>query len=314
MELQRLFLFALILNPLKMIYTEKHNTVFMLCRGDRDRSIDFALFSAFRYFSLPPEEREKTGTIDPMCELFPKQVSCYYSRYGMGGGLDSRHAMCVLGHNIMNDKVFLLIWVWHWVLVLIGINRAITRSFQLISAKVRYFLIKVKMDRYFKNNRHIKHIMHYVMNCSIGDWFVLYQMSKNLNKRYFAEFLALVAMTVDPDPNIEAEEPEIHLSPEEIERIKSSSSSNDGSSSKNKSGESTDEDDEDEGDDEDGEKKSSFLMNMSEDIEGCDGGGGGGGSSLTGKQRMLIKLGKKAKSANKGAMMAAMAAKRARRK
>ena len=231
----------------------------------------------------------------------------------MGGGLDSRHAMCVLGHNIMNDKVFLLIWAWHWVLVLIGINRVVTRFFQLTSAKVRYFLIKVKMDRYFRNNAHIRHIQHYIKNCSIGDWFVLYQMSKNLNKRYFAEFMALVAMTVDPDPNIEAEEPEIHLSPEEIERIKSSSSSNDGSS-KNKSGESDDEDDEDDGDDEDGEKKPSFLMNMSEEIEGCESGGGGGGSSLTGKQRMLIKMGKKAKSANKGAMMAAAAMKRARRK
>ena len=99
---------------------------------------------------------------------------------------------------------------------------------------------------------------------------------------------------------------------EEIERIKSSSSSNDGSS-KNKSGES-DEDEDGDGDDEDGEKKTSFIMNMSEDIEGCEGGGGGGGDSLTGKQRMLIKLGKKAKSANKGAMMAAAAMKRARRK
>ena len=282
-----------------------------LVRGDRTPDNVFVPFSPFRYFSMPPEEREKSGTINPMCELFPKQVSCYYSRYGMGGGLDSRHAICVLGHNMMNDKVFLLIWAWHWVLVVIGLNRAITRTFQLTSAKVRFFLIKVKMDRYFRNNAHIKHICHYIKNCSIGDWFVLYQMSKNLNKRYFAEFLALVAMTVDPDPNIEAQEPEIHLSPEEIERIKSSSSSNDGSS-KNKSGDSDDDDDDD--DEEEGEKKTSFLMSMSDDIEGCEDGGGGGGSSLTGKQRMLIKLGKKAKSANKGAMMAAAAMKRARRK
>merc|ERR1712037_565366 len=135
------------------------------------------------------------------------------------------------------------------------------RFFQLTSAKVRFFLMKVKMDRYFRNNAHLKHIQHYIVNCSIGDWFVLYQMSKNLNKRYFAEFLALVSMTVDPDPNIEAEEPEIHLSPEEIERIKSSSSSNDGSS-KNKSGESDEDEEEDEGEEEDGAKKTSFLMNI----------------------------------------------------
>ncbi len=31
---------------------------------------------------------------------------------------------------------------------------------------------------------------------SIGDWFVLYQMSKNLNKRFFAEFLALLSVKV----------------------------------------------------------------------------------------------------------------------
>ncbi len=32
---------------------------------------------------------------------------------------------------------------------------------------------------------------------SIGDWFVLYQMSKNLNKRFFAEFLALLSVKVE---------------------------------------------------------------------------------------------------------------------
>ena len=125
------------------------------CRIPNDA---FAPLSAFRYFSLPPEEREKSGIVNPMCELFPKQVACYYSRYGMGGGLDSRHAMCILGQNMMNDKVFLLIWVWQGLLVLIGINRAMTRSFQLTSARVRFFLMKVKMDRYFRNNAHIKHI------------------------------------------------------------------------------------------------------------------------------------------------------------
>ena len=31
---------------------------------------------------------------------------------------------------------------------------------------------------------------------SIGDWFVLYQMNKNMNKRFFAEFVALLSMKV----------------------------------------------------------------------------------------------------------------------
>ena len=42
----------------------------------------------------------------------------------------------------------------------------------------------------------MRHIQHYVATCSIGDWFVLYQMSKNMNKRFFAEFLALLSLKV----------------------------------------------------------------------------------------------------------------------
>ena len=52
------------------------------------------------------------------------------------------------------------------------------------------------MFRYLSKNKHVRHIQHYVATCSIGDWFVLYQMSKNMNKRFFAEFLALLSLKV----------------------------------------------------------------------------------------------------------------------
>ena len=40
-------------------------------------------------------------------------------------------------------------------------------------------------------SRHVK--TYITKKCSIGDWFVLYQMSRNMNHRFFAEFLALLA-------------------------------------------------------------------------------------------------------------------------
>ena len=80
----------------------------------------------------------------------------------------------------------------------------------------RVFLFKYQMAQYINNNKHIKHIEKYVKNCryscvcvanpflyfpfynfSIGDWFVLYQMNKNMNKRFFAEFVALLSMKVE---------------------------------------------------------------------------------------------------------------------
>ena len=182
------------------------------------------MVSLRRYYILPPEERRRLGLVDPMCEIFPKQAGCYYSRYGLGGGYDSRHGMCVLGLNMINDKVFVALWAWEYFLVFVGCFRILNRIFQLSSSKVRFFLIKLNSHKYFKKNAHKKHIQHYVHNCSIGDWFVLYQMSKNLNGRFFAEFLAVLATTVDPDPTIE-EEPEIFLTPEDIEKLRSAASS-----------------------------------------------------------------------------------------
>ena len=160
--------------------------------------------------------------------------------------------------------------------------------------------MKVKMMRYFKANAHMKHIQHYINNCSIGDWFVLYQMSKNLNKRFFAEFLALLALTVDPDPNIEAEEPEIYLSEEEIE--------------KHKSGEYLKSDDEDEDDQEEEEEEKpkrgwGNIDGIDTELD-LDPETAGGGDGLSGKQRNLIKQGKHAKSAQRDAMKARMAMRR----
>ena len=48
-----------------------------------------------------------------MCEVFPKMAACRYHRYGMGGREDDRHAICILGLNMINDKVFVMIWIWH---------------------------------------------------------------------------------------------------------------------------------------------------------------------------------------------------------
>ena len=56
--------------------------------------------------------------------------------------------------------------------------------------------MKWEMDQYISNNKHVKHIEKYINKCSIGDWFVLYMMNKNMNKRFFAEFVANLSLKV----------------------------------------------------------------------------------------------------------------------
>ena len=42
-------------------------------------------------------------------------------------------------------------------------------------------------------------IRNYIYKCNRGDWFVLYQLSKNLNRPFFMEFLVTLARTLDPE-------------------------------------------------------------------------------------------------------------------
>ena len=39
-------------------------------------------------------------------------------------------------------------------------------------------------------------IKGFITNCTIGDWFVLYQMSKNLNRKFFHDFLIQLSKDV----------------------------------------------------------------------------------------------------------------------
>ena len=98
---------------------------------------NFCSFHLFRYYSVIPEERVRQSMTDPFCELFPKMAACHYHRYGMGGREDDRHAICILGLNMVNDKVFVLIWLWHCFIVFMGVVRLLTRSPQLVSSEVK---------------------------------------------------------------------------------------------------------------------------------------------------------------------------------
>jgi hypothetical protein len=59
------------------------------------------------YYNQPSEERSLTYGLNPMCETFPRIAACNYVRYGGGGMQENRSAICILGLNMINDKVHL---------------------------------------------------------------------------------------------------------------------------------------------------------------------------------------------------------------
>jgi hypothetical protein len=53
----------------------------------------------------PPEVRK-----DPMSRIFPKVAQCTFKTFGHGGRVTEFHSVCVLPVNILNEKIFIVIW------------------------------------------------------------------------------------------------------------------------------------------------------------------------------------------------------------
>ena len=115
-----------------MILLELNSHVILCTAYGTERLLSFISYFShlflFRYYTIEPEERKLQELNDPMCEVFPKMAACRYQRYGMGGREDNRHAICILGLNMINDKVFIVLWIWHCFICTVGTIRIFTRA------------------------------------------------------------------------------------------------------------------------------------------------------------------------------------------
>ena len=104
---------------------------------------------------------------------------------------------------IHNSQVFLALWAWYVILIFVGILRILFLVFQVGSARLRFYLLKIRMYRYFKKNKTMNKVRNFICQCSQGDWFVLYQLSKNLNKPYLMDLLVSLVEIVDQNSSSE---------------------------------------------------------------------------------------------------------------
>jgi len=155
----------------------------------------------WQYYSYPPEEIKILDLHNPMCEAFPRVASCTFRKFGSGGRVSRYSALCILSLNIVIDKIYLVLWYWYMLITVLGLIRVVCRIFQIFSSKIRFWLMKIKMHRYFKRSKNLDSLEIYIRAIKIGDWFVLYQMSKNLNRRFFYDFLLALAKEYEVNPD-----------------------------------------------------------------------------------------------------------------
>jgi len=128
---------------------------------------------------LPSDSRE-----DPMSRIFPKVTKCTFHKYGPSGTVQTLDGLCILPLNIINEKIYVFLWFWFIFLAVVSAIHFVYRLIVIFIPQLRETLLKTRartVPAYEINNICSK--------TSRGDWFILYQLGKNIDPVIFKEFI-----------------------------------------------------------------------------------------------------------------------------
>jgi len=134
---------------------------------------DFLHFGTtwMRYTFYPSNE-----TYNPMDSIFPKMTKCDFNRYGPSGNIIPHDILCILTLNIVNEKVYLIIWFISIAMFFLSGAAILYRLLVIRSPKLRLFILTRKAIDYKGES-----VMHTIVpKMGYSDWFLLSSIAENL--------------------------------------------------------------------------------------------------------------------------------------
>ncbi|XP_014215358.1 innexin inx2 [Copidosoma floridanum] len=122
-------------------------------------------------------------------EVFPKLTKCTFHKYGPSGSGETFDGLCVLPLNIVNEKIYVFLWFWFWFLVVVNGLNLMYRVCMIVVIQFRVLLLRARSRL---NNR--KEIEKINCKCQIGDWFMLYQLGRNIDPLIYKQVITDLAV------------------------------------------------------------------------------------------------------------------------
>lgn len=118
----------------------------------------------------------------PTVRSFPRVGMCSFTWYGGSGTVVNTEAVCVLPLNIVNEKVFLVLWFWYILLLITSAFGVVYRLLLATHAPLRCRLLQARYPG-------SKSIGDVVRTVSLGDVFLLSLIGQNVNSIVFGDIV-----------------------------------------------------------------------------------------------------------------------------
>lgn len=147
------------------------------------RLVDEFLGGTFTTYGMDVLEylqSDQEDLVDPMVKVFPRLTKCSFHRFGASGDVQKYDALCILPLNIINEKIYLVMWFWFVTLAIVTGIWLVYRFLTLTQPNVRFQVIKRRANLTQDND------LEYVLDqINTGDWFLLSMMCKNMDSQWF---------------------------------------------------------------------------------------------------------------------------------
>lgn len=121
---------------------------------------------------------------DPMVRVFPRVTKCRFYSFGPSGDIQRHDTLCVLPINIINEKIYVVMWFWFVFLAIVSVLVIFYRLAQILSPRLRFKLLNSR-SRSISPEK-LRRVLSVI---GVGDWFIIYMLSSNIDPFNFKDII-----------------------------------------------------------------------------------------------------------------------------
>ncbi|XP_020294697.1 innexin inx3 isoform X2 [Pseudomyrmex gracilis] len=121
---------------------------------------------------------------DPMIAIFPRVTKCTFHKFGASGTIQKHDALCVLALNILNEKIYILLWFWFIILAVMSGLAMLYSIVIVLMPSIRETIIRKRYK--FGTPASVSAL---IRKTQVGDFLLLYLLGQNMNLMMFTEVL-----------------------------------------------------------------------------------------------------------------------------
>ncbi|PSN55987.1 hypothetical protein C0J52_02159 [Blattella germanica] len=160
--------------------------------------LDVFFGGAFMNLGMNVAGADFSKEADPLEYIFPKVTKCLFHKYGPSGTIQNHDALCVMGLNVINEKIYTFLWFWFVILTIASILGLLWRLLTLLlhsrSETFNSFVFRATSPQSLDPWDLVK----VTDECHFSDWLFLHYLGKNLDAKVFRElFLGLASQITE---------------------------------------------------------------------------------------------------------------------